>query len=104
MKNGIVIALALLLLVGPAATGQNDDGILALSIDNGVVLVWNQPNDHFTLEIHGKHIVPMPDGEHVVFGVDGVVLQVKSVPVSAFLNDPPISGALRVLLGTSADL
>lgn len=81
----ITMILFIFLLVGSVYANQ-DNGITAIKTEEGVLLVWNQPHDYFTLEIRGKEIRPLHSTEHVFFNVDGMVLQVQSVAVSKFLE------------------
>lgn len=74
------------LLTGSSAADQGN-GIAAIKTEEGFLLVWNQPNDYFTLEIKGKKILPLDSTEDIFFNVDGIVLQVQSVAVDEFLKE-----------------
>ena len=79
----------LLLLLGSTwsvfATPQAD-GPAAIKTDDGYLVVWNQPEIHFTVELKGKNVRPMssPNTGSVAFAVDGVVFQIQSVAISEF--------------------
>ena len=66
---------------------HQENGINAIKTADGFVLVWNQPDIHFTLGIKGKDVRPLNSTEHVFFNVDGVVFQVQSVAISEFMKD-----------------
>ena len=82
----LTILLLIFLLAGRLHAYQ-ENGITALKTEAGVLLVWNQPDDYFTLEIKGKEIRPLNSSEHVFFTVDGIPFQVQSVAVSELLKD-----------------
>ena|SRR6202140_2962584 len=64
-----------------------DDGWTALKTDDGVLFIWNRPGLSFTLSIKGHEIRPMDSGENIFFMVDGLVLQIQSLPISNFAPD-----------------
>lgn len=66
---------------------QQENGVNAIKTADGFVLVWNQPNIHFTLGVKGKDVRPINSTEHVFFNVDGVVFQVQCVAISEFVKD-----------------
>ena len=83
-----MIALLLATLIATSSISPYQQlGIQALALDDGVVLVWNQPDDYFTLELRGRRVQPLPYEGRVFFGIDGAVLQVTTVPLSEFLAD-----------------
>ena len=83
----ILMVMFLIFLSAGSAAANQDNGIAAIKTEDGVLLVWNQPNNYFTLEVKGKNIRPLDSTEHVFFNVDGLVLQVQSVAVDTFLKD-----------------
>src|ERR1043166_5012915 len=97
MQNRLSLLLLLLISASPTFAGSPEDGAVALAIDGGVLIVWNQPGEHFTLEIHGKKIIPLAGSEHVLFNVDGAVLQIQTVPVSDFLHDATVTDEIAIL-------
>jgi len=66
---------------------QQENGINAIKTADGFMLVWNQPDIHFTLGVKGKDVRPLNSTEHVFFNVDGIVFQVQSVAISEFVKD-----------------
>jgi len=85
-RRWFTVLLLILLLAGSLYADQ-ENGITALKTETGVLLVWNQPDDYFTLEIKGKEIRPLDSSEHVFFTVDGIPFQVQSVAASEVLKD-----------------
>ena len=85
MTRTVHVALMILALTLTGNAAQSEGGIQALALDDGIALLWNEPNDHFLLELRGKRVVPIPADGRVFFDVDGAMVQVQSVPVSAFL-------------------
>lgn len=81
---GVILLLSSLLSVGASA---QENGINAIKTVDGFVLVWNQPGIYFTLDVKGKDIRPLNSTEHVFFQVDGIVFQVQTVAVSAFIKE-----------------
>lgn len=86
LKRSIIAALIVLIVVVDAGANRQDGGITAIKTVNGFLLVWNQPGNHFTVEVKGKAVKPLNSTEHVFFDVDGIVFQIQSVAVSEFLK------------------
>src|SRR5260370_32632582 len=61
-----------------------EDGWTALKTDDGILFVWNRTGLHFTLSVKGKDIRPMNDPNNIFFVVDGLILQIQSLPISNF--------------------
>ena len=80
-------ALLLIFLLTGRLFAYQEDGITAVKTEGGVLLVWNQPNDYFTIEIKGNEIRPLNSSEHVFYSVDGIPIQVQSVAISDVLKD-----------------
>ena len=64
-----------------------EDGWTALKTDDGILFVWNRTGLHFTLSVKGKDIRPMNDPNNIFFVVDGLILQIQSLPISNFAPD-----------------
>jgi hypothetical protein len=71
----------------PADSLTQEDKWTALKTDDGILFVWNRTGLNFTLSIKGKEIRPMNDPNNIFFVVDGVVLQIQSLPISNFAPD-----------------
>lgn len=81
-----IIALTLFVLISASNLRAQDDeqgGIL--KTDNGILIVWNEPNNNYTIEIKGNDIRPVPD-QRLLFFVDGKFLQMKTVGKKDFLK------------------
>ncbi len=66
------------------ATWAQEDGWTALKTADGIFFIWNRPGMSFTLNIKGNNIQPMDAGENVFFKVDGLTLQIQSLPLKNF--------------------
>jgi hypothetical protein len=84
-KRYFTVIFLLAAMSGVSARPQ-EGGINAIKTADGFVLVWNQPDVHFTLAIKGKDVHPLNSTEHVFFNVDGVVFQVQTVALSEFME------------------
>jgi hypothetical protein len=93
MKLRKYVATLLLLLVSawsvPASPQAAGNGIAAIKTNDGYLVVWNQPDIHFTLGLKGKDVRPMssPGTGSAAFNVDGVVFQIQSVAISEFVKN-----------------
>lgn len=85
-----IIALTLLVLFFTSTLNAQDDeqgGII--KTDNGILIVWNEPNNNYTLEIKGNEIRPV-ENRRPLFFVDGKFLQLKTVAKTDFLKKEEI--------------
>lgn len=89
MRFKVYVAVIVLSLISSSSafSYDQDDGVLAIKTVTGYVLVWNKKDNYFTLEVKGKEVKPQMDTKYVFMGVDGITLQVTSVPFKAFLKD-----------------
>jgi hypothetical protein len=111
-RNLLVILIsAALLFIGLTAANapaqepaaQQRDGWSALKTGDGVLFIWNRTGLSFTISIKGNEVRPMDAGENIFFMVDGLVLQIQSLPITDFaadarknkLSDEAILGAHR---------
>ncbi|HEX8177975.1 MAG TPA: hypothetical protein VF525_00385 [Pyrinomonadaceae bacterium] len=78
--------VVLLALTVTQAKPQADYGSGAIKTKDGFLLVWNAPNNYYTLEIKGKN-VRQASTERVQFSVDGMFLQILTAPVKDFIED-----------------
>src|SRR5436190_10339998 len=81
-----VFLIAIVFGVATVGLAQENQSV-GLKTADGVLFVWNRPGLHFTLSIKGKDIVPANDPDHIFFTVDGVILQIQSLPISNFAPD-----------------
>lgn len=68
---------------GQAQQGDYRSG--AIKSSNGYLLVWNQPNNYYILEIKGKD-VRQTSTERKFFSVDGMFLQIVDAPVKDIIQ------------------
>jgi hypothetical protein len=71
---------------------KQEDGTAAIKTADGYLLVWNEPEIHFTISIQGKEVKAMNSTEHVFFSVDGMAFQVQCVAVGQFLKEAEKQG------------
>jgi hypothetical protein len=72
---------------GPSdqANQQGDYRSGAIKSSSGYLLVWNQPNNYYVLEIKGKD-VRQTSTERKFFSVDGMFLQIVDAPVNDIIR------------------
>jgi hypothetical protein len=91
MKPDKYFATILLLLISAlrVVAAWQADGVAAIKTNDGYVIVWNQPDIHFTVRAKGKDVRPMsrPGTGSVAFNVDGVIFQIQTVAISEFLKN-----------------
>jgi hypothetical protein len=85
------VFLALLVTVSVWANQQGRQ-VAAIKTPKGLLLVWNQPDNNFTLEITGQDVAPNNSTDDVFFKVDGIILQVQAAAVSEFVKDNDKAG------------
>lgn len=56
-----------------------------IKTDKGILIIWNEPKNNYTLEIKGNEIKPIPD-KRIMFLADGKFLQLMTVPKKDFLK------------------
>lgn len=82
----IVIALLLSLCSNNHFAQQADYGSGAIKTTYGFLLVRNEPESYYTLEIRGKD-VRAASTQYVIFNVDGKFLQILNVTKEQFLKN-----------------
>jgi len=90
-KFVVIVSLALL-SSGSARANQQGYRTAAIKTTNGAMVVWNQPDNYFTLEINGKDVRPNNSTSDVFFKVDGIILQIQSAVISEFVKDAGKAG------------
>ena len=80
--NRLPILLLVLLAFTTLTLGQEQSGMVKSA--NGILVVWNEPDNYFTIEIKGNKIVPAQ--QPLMFQVDGVFFQIQTVEKKAFLK------------------
>jgi hypothetical protein len=85
-KRAAVTALFVLLSVSGLDAGeQGDFRSGAVKTEQGYLLVWNEPSNHYTLEIRGKDVRQISD-ERIHFSVDSMFLQILTLETGQFLQ------------------
>lgn len=97
MRRALAVAFACIMFGAHLARAQ-DTGIFGITTQSGMLLIWNQPEDHFTVEIPGKQIAKLPGTDHFFFSVDGVVVQVGTAGVEQFAPTSSGTDAQSVLV------
>ena len=92
LRKFVVIVSLALVLSGSAPANQQAAGTAAIKTAKGAMLVWNQPDNYFTLEINGKDVRPNNSTPEVFFKVDGIILQIQSAAISEFVKDTGKAG------------
>lgn len=69
----------------PPANQQEDYRSGAIKTSSGHLLVWNQPNNYYILEIKGKE-VRQTSTDRKIFSVDGMFLQIVDASTKDFLQ------------------
>lgn len=86
-KRSVYIVLCLLLFSAITSSAQATEQSGFVKTADGVLVVWNEPGNCYTLEIKGKTIKPVQD--HALwFTVDGKFFQIVTASKSEFLKDP----------------
>ena len=82
MKNLLILIAFVLLFAGSISAQEEQSGMIKSA--NGVLVVWNEPGNYFTIEIKGKDI--KPSQQERLFKVDGRFFQIQTVEKKAFLK------------------
>jgi len=79
------LAILLLLLSATVAFAQDEQSGM-IKTAKGVLVVWNEPGDYFTIEIKGNKITP--GQQSMFFEVDGKIFQIQTAEKKLFLKNP----------------
>lgn len=82
MRFTIVVFLLLLVLAPHFSYAQDENVRGAIATGSGLLIVWNEPQNNFTIGIKGKAVRPVPN-TNLAFLIDGKFIQV----VTAFNKD-----------------
>ena len=99
MKN-LFLASAGILLLALASFAQSPEKSGMIKTAHGVLVVWNEPGNYYTIEIKGDKI--QPGKQPLLFQVDGKFFQIQLVDKKAFLKDDKITDD-RSILGAHRD-
>jgi len=99
MKNLLTLIAFVLLFAGSISAQEEQSGMIKSA--NGVLVVWNEPRNYFTIEIKGKDI--KPSQQERLFKVDGRFFQIQSVEKKAFLKPTDKSLDDKAILAAHRD-
>jgi hypothetical protein len=88
MKN-LLLAFASILLAALLSFAQAPEKSGMIKTANGILVVWNEPGNCYTVEIKGKRISPVNGSKNLYFEVDGRFLQINTPPISDFEKGTP---------------
>jgi hypothetical protein len=91
-RKSVTVFLLVLLLIGSVYASQQGREAAAVKTEQGALLVWNQPDNNFTLDIIGKEVLPNDTSDEIFFKVDGMILQVQAAAISEFYREPDKAG------------
>jgi len=80
------ILLCCLILAASCAFAQESEQSGMIKTAKGVLVVWNEPGNYFTVEIKGNSIIPAE--QPLLFQVDGKFFQIRTAEKKAFLKNP----------------
>jgi len=99
MKNLLTLIAFVLLFAGSISAQEEQSGMIKSA--NGVLVVWNEPGNYFTIEIKGKDI--KPSQQERLFKVDGRFFQIQTVEKKAFLKPTDKSLDDKAILAAHRD-
>jgi len=82
----IILTIAAFLFLSTTSRAQDENIRGIVRTANGVLVVWNEPGNNFTLEVKGKNFEPIQN-KNVAFLLDGKFLQIVTALTSDFLTD-----------------
>ena len=86
MRYTKIITLTLFVLFSRLnLRAQDDEQGGMLKTDKGILIVWNEPKNNYTLEIKGNEIRPITD-KRLMFLADGKFIQLMTVSKKDFLK------------------
>jgi len=81
-----LIGLLLLVLTPVVSYAQDDNVRGAVATRSGLLVVWNEPQNNFTIEIKGKAFERVQN-DNLAFLMDGKFIQIVTAIDKAFLTD-----------------
>ena len=99
MKNLLTLIAFVLLFAGSISAQEEQSGMIKSA--NGVLVVWNEPGNYFTIEIKGRDI--KPSQQERLFKVDGRFFQIQTVEKKAFLKPTDKSLDDKAILAAHRD-
>src|SRR5258706_9661076 len=84
--RSIYVFLCIFLISVVNAPAQDGEQSGMIKTAKGVLVVWNEPGNYYTIEIKGEKILPA--SQPLLFQVDGKFFQIQTAEKKAFLKDP----------------
>ncbi len=84
-KFSILIACFLIFVFFSGSVSAQEEQSGMIKSAKGILVVWNEPGNYFTIEISGKKI--LPGQQQMLFQVDGKFFQILTVDKKAFLKN-----------------
>jgi hypothetical protein len=69
------------------AAVQQIDKVTSVETDYGVLLAWNQPDIHFTIEVKGKDVNASNSTVHANVYADAFIIRVQVIAISEFIEN-----------------
>jgi len=88
MKN-LILASACILILALSSLAQSGEKSGMIKTSHGVLVVWNEPGNCYTVEIKGNRVSPVKDSQNLYFEVDGRFLQINTPPLTDFEKGVP---------------
>ncbi len=86
MRFSIKTCILLILILTGLTTAQDENIRGVVKSPNGILIVWNQPSNNFTLQVKGNDVEPV-ENRNLAFLIDGKFLQVVTAFKKDFLSD-----------------
>lgn len=86
MRFSIKTCILLFLILTGLAAAQDENIRGVVKSPNGILIVWNQPSNNFTLQVKGNDVEPV-ENRNLAFLIDGKFLQVVTAFKKDFLSD-----------------
>ena len=96
----LVLVTACILLSALSLFAQSPEKSGMIKTAHGVLVVWNEPGNYYTIEIKGDKT--QPASQPLLFQVDGKFFQIQLVDKKAFLKDDSVKDD-RFVLGAHRD-
>ncbi|MEO6333811.1 MAG: hypothetical protein ABIO91_02415 [Pyrinomonadaceae bacterium] len=83
MQKFAILISCFLFFSGSVSAQEEQSGMIKSA--KGILVVWNEPGNYFSIEIRGKTI--LPGQQRMMFQVDGRFFQIQTVDKKAFLKN-----------------
>ena len=86
MRYVKIVSLLFLVFVPTVLRAQDENVRGAIATRTGLLIIWNEPENNFTIEIKGKTVERVPN-KNLAFLIDGKFLQIVTAHNDDFLTD-----------------